>query len=570
MLRAIAIAKPRYVLQHHPLNFVRRKFTTSRRGPQDSDELKMFTYAFCASCGTTWLLLQLFPSLLPMPFGKRSTNPEVAGPVMGNSFATRVKKFSRSVHPLVKGTQRVDIMVLPHNTPREDNISMTSMSELNFHLFGIYDGYNGIFTVKPLPELLDIVVQQKLSGLYAGGNPDPPSDLIDSAIKEAFQSTDKYFVDEITRLAMNLDTATYDAISRGPGDNTVVEPIPRIALDTFRTTSLPEAVSFLRAVQSGSCALMGIYNTSDRSLRVALTGNSSAVWGRRIPVRTSPDIGQGKGEGGHSGGTFNGATNAEQAYIYEAQQLTADQTVLNPEEAVRLSRLHPDEPDLLKDNRLLGRGVTRAFGDGPMKLALEVQRRLHEDFLCDEPHDECKTPPYLTAEPVITHKEGIQKGDFVVYASDGLWDCLGTEEVVGLVGKWLEENGTKEHVVTEDGDQREVMLPKPPVGALPGPAAAISGSAVSPTTDANSQTMEKSYAPSDLPVMYPADYEDKTVMYKHCRKEKRFVCEDDNVAAHLVRNALGGAHTELREALLQRPSVTKLRDDISIIVVFFD
>jgi pyruvate dehydrogenase phosphatase len=39
-------------------------------------------------------------------------------------------------------------------------------------------------------------------------------------------------------------------------------------------------------------------------------------------------------------------------------------------------------------------------------------------------------PPYFTAEPEITTTE-VQPGDCVVLATDGLWDCLTTEELMG-------------------------------------------------------------------------------------------------------------------------------------------
>ena len=44
--------------------------------------------------------------------------------------------------------------------------------------------------------------------------------------------------------------------------------------------------------------------------------------------------------------------------------------------------------------------------------------------------------------------------------------------------------------------------------------------------------------------------EDKTVMYRWWRAKKRFTDVDNNVAVHLVRNALGGADKDLMSALL--------------------
>ncbi len=106
--------------------------------------------------------------------------------------------------------------------------------------------------------------------------------------------------------------------------------------------------------------------------------------------------------------------------------------------------MHPDEPELLKNNRVLGWGPARAFGDGVMKWSAALQNRLSQQCLGDRPRDVLKTPPYFTAEPEGTTFEGVRRGDFLVLASDGLWDSLTNEEVVGLIGKWLEERGTKD------------------------------------------------------------------------------------------------------------------------------
>jgi len=140
-----------------------------------------------------------------------------------------------------------------------------------------------------------------------------------------------------------------------------------------------------------------------------------------------------------------------------------------------------------------------------------------------------KTPPYFTAEPEITTIQ-VQHGDFLVMGSDGLWDCLTNEEVVGLVGVWLEKNSMSQYR-------------RPPV----------------------EEVVERDSLPVQLK-------EDRTTMYRWWRATKRFLNVDDNVAAHLVRNALGGANTNLTSMLLSLnpPRSRKFRDDITVIVAFFD
>ena len=41
--------------------------------------------------------------------------------------------------------------------------------------------------------------------------------------------------------------------------------------------------------------------------------------------------------------------------------------------------------------------------------------------------------PALTAQPEVTHRQLTAEDEFVVLASDGLWDKLSNEEAVGLV-----------------------------------------------------------------------------------------------------------------------------------------
>jgi pyruvate dehydrogenase phosphatase len=50
-----------------------------------------------------------------------------------------------------------------------------------------------------------------------------------------------------------------------------------------------------------------------------------------------------------------------------------------------------------------------------------------------------RTPPYLTAEPVVTStKIDPRNPSFLIMATDGLWDMLSSQQAVDVVGKWLE------------------------------------------------------------------------------------------------------------------------------------
>jgi pyruvate dehydrogenase phosphatase len=126
------------------------------------------------------------------------------------------------------------------------------------------------------------------------------------------------------------------------------------------------------------------------------------------------------------------------------------------------------------------------------------------------------TPPYLTAEPVVTTTKIERKGEFMIIATDGLWDCMSNEQAVKLVEMWLQAK--------KDGNFK-----------------------VQPKVEVTNGTL--------------------ATRIPHGRRVK-----DDNCATHLVRNALGGANEEVLCAVVgAAPSFSRsARDDITVQVVFFD
>ena len=369
---------------------------------------------------------------------------------------------------------------------------------LTYSCFGVYDGHlGGPSTAATLKGHLTQVLKLALADLYshhsrissktgvdiASGysfqerpqskdpnvgkpqNPKPPGNEIDAVIKGVFVALDNALVHRAAQYALGLSQTEYDALqgSRGNHQQTTspsnlefmkhIEELYAQVLIPKASSSKPsraEAVNALANAYAGSCAVVAIYNNYERNLRVALTGDCRAVLGRRVPIEDAS-----KG----TSGAF--ATNNDHRYVYEVHKLTADHSPKNPTEAARVKSLHPDEPDLLKNDRYLGWGPTRAFGDGVMKWSIAIQTRLWEECLGDRPRKQeiYKTPPYFTAEPEITTFEDVRRGDFLILASDGLWDCLESEEVVGLVGKWLEENGKTEVIKVAGKGETEIILP---------------------------------------------------------------------------------------------------------------
>jgi len=168
----------------------------------------------------------------------------------------------------------------------------------------------------------------------------------------------------------------------------------------------------ISSANSGSCALLSFYDSQSKLLRVACTGDSRAILGRRSDA----------------GG-------------WKAIPLSVDQTAKNADEVARLRKEHPGEENVVRNGRVLGQlEPSRAFGDAAYKWTREThsQLRQHRLFVRSQ-SPALLTPPYVTAEPVVTTtKVEPEKGDFMVLATDGLWDMLSVDEVVGLVGKWVD------------------------------------------------------------------------------------------------------------------------------------
>ncbi|KAI0355181.1 protein serine/threonine phosphatase 2C [Trametes cingulata] len=388
------------------------------------------------------------------------------------------------IPPPGSGVSRYDIVRLASNEPVEDEHAEAVLPVPSgyWSFFGLFDGHSGRDTSVWLSDNLIPAVTGALADLYnrARGNavstPEPTPAEIERTLTDTFRKLD---------------------------EDIVSAPLDQV----FASQSRYAAVTVLAPAYSGSCALLSFYDSHSGLLHTALTGDSRAVLGRQELDESGKPTGS-----------------------YSAHALTTDQTGWNPSERERLEAEHPGE-EPVRNGRVMGMGVSRAFGDARYKWPRDVQDRLKRQYLGRTPLPNVKTPPYLTAEPEVTSVR-VQPGDFLIMASDGLWECLTNEEAVGLVGHW-----------------RDAMR------STRSPRAHDAPTLSSP----------------ELPVQREADEDDRTVRYRQWGAEKRFVTVDENAATHLLRNALGGADTDLAAALLsmRAPRSRTYRDDITIVVVFF-
>lgn len=386
-----------------------------------------------------------------------------------------------------RGVVRYDVVQIPSNNPIEDDHaekivevpqSVTpppaGSASSDWMFWGVFDGHSGWTTSAKLRQVLISYVARELNNTYKSALTDPSLTVptpqsIDTAIKRGFVALDH----EIVHASVN-----------------------KIATHTKQKAA---AAEILAPALSGACALLSFYDSSSKLLRVACTGDSRAVLGRKNPAT-------GK---------------------WTATPLSEDQTGGTPSEMARLRAEHPGEENVVHRGRILG-GLepSRAFGDAAYKWSREVQMRMKKFFLGKTPSPILKTPPYVTAEPIVTTtKVDPAQGDFVVLATDGLWEMLSNEEAVGLVGLWLEQQSSN------------------------------SGSSTTSWTRSFFSS-QSNKLPVEKPVVVPTEGGEgqraplRQTQWDVKNTDERFVVEDKNVATHLVRNALGGKDRDMVCGLL--------------------
>jgi pyruvate dehydrogenase phosphatase len=251
----------------------------------------------------------------------------------------------------------------------------------------------------------------------------------------------------------------------------------------------PEALSALAPAVAGTCALLAIYDPITSILRTAVTGDSRAVLGSW----------------------------AADASTFTAEALSVDQNGFNEDEVARLCEAHP--------GRLFGMAITRAFGDHRWKYPREFLKHLRNQFFDTGPRPGYKTPPYMTAEPEITTRK-VSTNDFVILASDGLWDHMSNEDAVECVSLWL-------------AARRAGRADKGP---------------------------KQQQAPAEVTVAREGFGSWRATL-------EHFVIEDlDNAAVCLAKNALGGNRRELFRGVMTEvaPRSRYVRDDVTVQVIFFE
>ncbi|KAI7501581.1 hypothetical protein KC367_g2783 [Hortaea werneckii] len=401
---------------------------------------------------------------------------------------------------------------LPSNLPCEDTWSTGAFNyfdneKKDWSEWAIFDGHAGPRTAQLLRQFLPIAVGEALWQARCLDRPYTPNDRdVFATIKRAFTSLDDQMINRAREL-----------VESGNVERS-------------------EIVAAAATVHSGSCALLALYDPKRSILRVANTGDSRAVLG----------------------------TWSREEGKYVAKPMSRDQTGFNEDEVARLREDHPGEESVdPTTGRVHGIAVSRAFGDARWKWPNEITKRAHDFFWgpSPRPNGVIKTPPYLTAEPEVTETR-IRTGarpDFLIMASDGLWDVMSNEDAVACVQLWLDKNKPTNFLEKQEGPEvkESTVFGMGKGGSVPLPFG--KGGSPSFTSMSDLSGDDDTYF----------DQEEKCLKWRV--SPKHFVNEDENCGIHLVKNALGGKRRDLFCGLmsLQPPLSRNVRDDITVHVIFF-
>ena len=402
---------------------------------------------------------------------------------------------------------------LPSNLPCEDTEHAGAYTLFNdpareWCTWSIWDGHAGPRTSQLLQQSLPSILGQQLWEAGCMKRAYMPNDWhIVQTIKKAFKLVDG----EILREAEG-------AVRMG--------------------TSLAHSVAIMSPALSGSCALVTLFDPQNSVLRVANTGDSRAVLGRW-------DAAEGK---------------------YIAKPMSVDQTGFNPDEVERLKREHPDEdPVDPNTGRVFGIAISRAFGDARWKWPEDLTQTIHEKFWgpAPRPNGVIKTPPYLTAEPEVleTKVQAGAKPDFLIMASDGLWDNMSNEDAVTCVNQWLDKFKPDAFLAEQQAVGKGFLASLLDTFRRSKPTS-------TPFSSNNKDKFLDAASPDEDDETY-WDANEKAMKWKV--SPKHFVVEDDHAGVHLIKNALGGRRRSLYCGIMsiQPPLSRNVRDDITVQVIFF-
>jgi len=295
---------------------------------------------------------------------------------------------------------------VPDKNQDRYNISQWHTPQGVWKIFSIFDGHAGHETVDYAVAHLLPILEKVILVLANSAEAAAPTTIVN-----VLKTTISAFDGEMTQRLFELFPGGPDAIARMSDDEIRAITV----VDGHAHPVIPPCLA-------GTTALIALLDPS-RQLYVISIGDCQAVLGVR-------------------GSECN----------WDTSILSAFHNARNIDEVKRLQNEHPNEPDCVSNDRVLGAiAVTRAIGDHVFKLPTIYAQRIFkiaypsayilpkvDGFL-----PRYLTPPYLSNVPEVTHVDLSQvasKDAVLILASDGLPDLQGEHGKlpISLAQRWVQ------------------------------------------------------------------------------------------------------------------------------------
>ncbi len=375
--------------------------------------------------------------------------------------------------------KKLDVVFLGSNSPIEDRFVVGASENLGTAFFSLIDGHKGT----RCSQYLQKNILQHISSHLHQESADKEDDLsvlmdMETSLKEEVPA----IISGIGAKSCGIKPKKIQDILKKSFVSLDDEISERALTDVKRILSGQEPNSEMESriltALHGACVLTTL--VQKENIFVASTGDCRVV------------LGHYNGDGGDK--------------KWKAIPLSVDQNVLNNGEVERVHAEHPGEDDtsIIAGRVLGGLMPFRSFGDVDYKWQKRYLKGIADVSYFYH------TPPYVTAEPVLTQHK-LKEGDkFLIIASDGLWDTMSNERAVEIVSETL--------------------------------------SSESPVSESEPSLIRRLY---------------------HHKKENSPSCSEDNAATNLLWHALGGKEPRVSQLLHISPAISRsYRDDITIIVVY--
>ncbi|KAM3217285.1 putative protein phosphatase 2C 23 [Capsicum annuum] len=322
----------------------------------------------------------------------------------------------------------------------EDRVHVVISEEHGWVFVGIYDGFNGPDATDFLLNNLYSNVYKELKGLLWNDKSETPKNSTSNEVAPYRNSG----CSKVEHFVANQESDGVFVVDHSDVLKALSEGLMKTEASYLEITDMMIKENPELALM-GSCVLVMLLK--DQDVYLLNVGDSRAVLAQNLESDVS--VNKFKRMNEQSVNSIDALYRAEsdRKHNLVASQLTMDHSTSIKEEVVRITSEHPDDPFAIKNDRVKGLAVTRAFGAGYLKKP-KWNNALLEVFRIDY----IGNSPYINCLPSLYHHTLGSRDKFLILSSDGLYQYFTNEEAVSEVETFMSifpEGDPAQHLVEE-------------------------------------------------------------------------------------------------------------------------